>query len=342
MLAARLHKPNSPLDLDEVPVPEIGRNDVLVRVEASGICHSELHTISGLFPPPRFPVTLGHEGAGIAEKAGDAVKDIQAGDRVALYYMATCGRCHYCLIGREHLCDSVGYLGLDFDGTFAEYVSVPSGSIVKLPKKISFEHGAIAGCAVVTSFHATAIGGVKPGSTVAIYGIGGVGFHGVQQAKLFGASKVIAIDIADEKLRLARHVGADEIVNSADEDPVKKIKELTGGEGVDVAFEYIGLRKTIEQSIHSTRKGGVAVMVGMSGSNIEIRQLDFLSKEAQLRTAWGHTREDLKRLLNLIEAGRVDLSKSVTHRFPLREVNQALDVLRKKTGNPVRIVLSRQ
>jgi len=211
---------------------------------------------------------------------------------------------------------------------------------VKLPDTITYEQGAIAGCAVVTSFHATGIGEVKPGSSVAIYGIGGVGFHGIQQARLFGASRVIAVDIADEKLKLAKSAGADEAVNAADEDPVKRIRELTGGKGVDVAFEYIGLKKTIEQSINSIRMGGVVVMVGTSGSIIEIKQVDFLSREAQLRTSWGHTKEDLLRVLNLIETKRLDLSKSITHRFPMREVNHALEMLDRKMGNPVRIVLT--
>ena len=289
MLAVRLHAPHK-LVVDNVPLPSLGPNDVLVKLKAAGVCHSDLHIVNGMIIPPKSPVTMGHEGAGIVEKVGERVTNVKPGDSVALYYMSICGQCYYCMTGKENICDQLLNLGLELEGTWAEYVVMPAPSVIKMPGGIPFDQAALAGCAVVTPFHAMTVGEVKPGDTVAIYGAGGVGIHGVQLARFFGASQIIVVDINPRKLEAAKQVGATDLVNAKLEDPVETIKRLTGGRGVDAAFEFIGLRLTQEQIVRSVKKGGRAVMIGISGVKFEIDANDFLFKGAQLRTTQNHTR----------------------------------------------------
>ncbi|MFI5450313.1 MAG: alcohol dehydrogenase catalytic domain-containing protein, partial [Candidatus Bathyarchaeia archaeon] len=180
MLAARLYQNAKNVVVEDVPVPSIGKNEVLVRLGGIGVCHSDLHFVNGVISAPKYPIILGHEGAGTVEKIGDGVKDVKVGDRVGLFYLSVCGECEYCITGRENLCDKLLNLGVEMEGTWAEFVKVPASSVIKLPDEIPFEQAALAGCAVVTPFHANFEGNVQPGKSVAIIGIGGVGFHGLE------------------------------------------------------------------------------------------------------------------------------------------------------------------
>jgi propanol-preferring alcohol dehydrogenase len=338
MLAARIHAPKK-VSLDDVSVPSVGPNDVLVKLQAMGVCHSDLHIVNGMIVPPKYPTTLGHEGAGIIEKIGERVTNVRVGDAVALYYMSICGQCYYCMTGKENICDQLLNLGLELEGTWAEYLMLPAQSAIKLPAGVPFDQAALAGCAVVTPFHAMTVGEVKPGDSVAVYGAGGVGIHGVQLARFFGASQIIAVDINQRKLEAAKQVGATDLVNAKLEDPVEAIKRLTGGRGVDAAFEFIGLRLTQEQIVKSVKKGGRAVMVGISGVKFEIDANDFLFKGAQLRTTQNHTRDHLIRVLDLISTGRINIAGSISQKYRLSEANIALEALDKQTDNPIRITL---
>jgi len=338
MLAGRIHATGK-VSVDNISLPSVGPGDVLVKIQASGVCHSDVHIINGMLPPPKYPVTLGHEGAGVIERTGQEVTNVKVGDRVALYYMSPCGQCLYCTTGREHICDQLVSLGLELEGTWAEYLAMSAHSMVKIPEGIPYDQAAIAGCAVVTPFHAMNVGQVKPGDTVAVYGAGGVGIHGVQLAKLFGASKIISVDINARKLEAAKQVGATDLVNAKQEDPVEAIKSLTDGRGADVAFEFIGLKLTQEQLVKSVRKGGVAVMVGISGIKFEIDANDFLFKGAQLRTTQNHTRDHLARVLNLMSTGRIDISKSISQKYKLADTLKAVESLENQKESPLRIVL---
>ena len=338
MLAARLHAPKK-LSLDDVPVPSVGPNDVLVKLQAAGVCHSDLHIVNGMLVLPKYPTIMGHEGAGIVAKIGERVTNVKLGDHVALYYMSVCGQCYYCMTGKENICDQLLNLGFELEGTWAEYVVMPAPSVIKMRDEIPFDQAALAGCAVVTPFHAMTVGEVRPGDTVAIYGVGGVGIHGVQLARYFGASRIIVVDINQKKLEAAKQVGATDLVNAKLEDPVEAIKQLTGGRGADSAFEFIGLRLTQEQIVRSVKKGGRAVMIGISGVKFEIDANDFLFKGAQLRATQNHTRDHLIRVLDLISTGRINIAGSVSQKYPLSEASKALEALDKQTDSPIRIVL---
>ncbi len=340
MFAARYHKGAKNVSVDEVPTPSVGKNEVLVKVGGIGVCHSDLHVINGLLIAPNYPITPGHEGAGSVEKLGDGVKDFSKGDKVALFYLSVCGECEYCITGRENLCDKLLNLGYELDGTWAEYVKVPANSLIPLPEGLPLDQAALAGCAVVTPFHAMFEGDVRPGKSVAIIGIGGVGFHGLEWARIFGASPIIAVDINEEKLRRAQAAGADYTVNARNEDAVQAIRRLTGGRGADVLFEFIGNKITMEQAIKSTKKGGRTVMVGITTSNIEYNALDLLNNGQTITVCQNHTREQLKTVLNFMKSGRIDIGKSITARYRLEDAPKAVDALNTQADNPTRIVLT--
>ncbi len=338
MLAARFYEPNKPLKLEQIDVPAFGENDVLVRIKASGICGSEMHVWKGRDTSGITPRTLGHEGAGVIEKIGKNVTTVSPGDRVLVDYDITCGACRYCRSGRENLCLNLQYVGYQKDGTYQEYMAVPARNAIKLPSNVSFEEGAIISCGVVTAFHGTRQADIQIGDHVIIIGLGGVGLHGIQFARMQGAGQIMAVDVLESKLKLAKELGADYVVNPMKEDFVAKAKELWGG--ADVAFEFIGLSKTIKDMIRSLARGGKAVVVGMCFQDVTFNpEGDFRYLEAQIRSSSDHTTEDFRRLLDLVSQKKIDLSKSITHKLKLEEVNRGFEMLDSKQDNPVRIVM---
>ncbi|MFC1869726.1 alcohol dehydrogenase catalytic domain-containing protein [Chloroflexota bacterium] len=340
MKAGRLHRLREPIVVEDVPIPtEIGAREVLVKVKACGICHTDLSLISGALPPPRLPFIPGHEPAGIIEKVGEAVKGLKVGDRVCVNSVISCGRCHYCVSGRWNLCINPSNLGVDWDGGWAEYMKAPAFNCCALPEEIPFEQGAIITDAVATTFHAMKRGEVKVGDIVAIFGVGGLGINAIQMAKAFGATKIIAVDRKEEKRELALAAGADEAVNLESPTLREDIKKLSGGEGVDVAFEFIGLDSTIEKTIESLRRGGKAVIAGVYTGTFKVSAHPLIVKEIEIRGVWTELQQDFPTVVELVRSGRVDLSKSITHRIPLEEVNRGLEILEKRIGNPLRIVI---
>ena len=343
MKAARFHKVDTPLKIEEIPAPKPGQGEVLVRVKATGICGSDLFAYH-FWPPETFglkSLTLGHECAGVVEAVGKNVKDLSEGDRVCMDYVIPCGHCYYCIAGKSNLCENLKCAGFEVDGAFAEYICLLERQFLKLPENIPFDQGAILGCAVVTPYHSLSIAEIAPGDTVVIYGIGGVGIHAVNLAAgVFRAGRVIAVDVAEYKLKLAIELGADETINAAEEDPVETIKKLTGGRGADVALVFVPeAPKVIEQSLKSVGKGGKAVIVGKCRENIQIDTSSFLENELQLRSSVEHLQGEMLRVIELAKEKKIDLSKSITHRISLDEVNKGLEILEKKIGNPVRVVI---
>ena len=310
-------------------MPPVGAKDVLVRVKAAGICRSDVHYRAGVSPVYPLPLTLGHEVAGVVEEVGAEVRNVKVGDRVCLHYLVTCGDCRYCALGSEQFCTSGSMIGKYQDGGYAEYIVVPSRNAVPLPDDIPFEQGAIMMCSSATSFHALNKAGVKPGESVAVFGVGGLGISAVQLARAFGALDVYAVDINADKLRLAEGYGAIP-VNAGTADPVAEIRLLTGGQGVDVALELVGLRQTIEQAVHSLGVFGRAVLVGITDQPFELNSYqDVILKEAQIIGCSDHLLQELPLLVELVRRGALDLSSVVTRTVPLdaEAINAALDDL---------------
>jgi propanol-preferring alcohol dehydrogenase len=339
--AIRLIKPGQPVQMQEVPVPQVGPKDVLVRVRAAGICHSDVHYRAGVSPVHPLPLTLGHEVAGVVERVGAEVATLRVGDRVCLHYLVTCGDCLYCRLGNEQFCGLGEMIGKHRDGGYAEFISVPARSAFRLPDEISFERGAIMMCSSATSFHALRKGRLQPGETVAVFGVGGLGISAVQLAKAFGALDVVAVDINSTKLKMAESFGAI-TVNAGDTDPVSEIQRLTAGEGVDVALELIGLPLTIQQAVKSLAVFGRAVVVGITDQPIEIETYqDILGKESELIGASDHLASELPILIELARRGVLDLSRVVTRTLPLdaEAINEAMDRL-ESFGDEVRVVIT--
>jgi 2-desacetyl-2-hydroxyethyl bacteriochlorophyllide A dehydrogenase len=340
VLAARYYEPRKPLKLEQVELPKVQDDDVLVRIKAAGVCHSDLHTINGLFPPAKPPpITLGHEMSGIVEEKGKNVKKVEIGDRVGADYVLSCGTCSYCVAGKDNLCDNFKVMAVNTDGAWTEKIVVPQRHIHRLPHNVGFPEGAIMNCAVMTSYHAMKLAQVSAGDTVLVYGLGGVGINAIQWAKVFGATEIIGVDLEEGKLDLAKRTGATITVNPKDGDPVQRVRELTGG-GVDVGFEVIGLVDTVRKMIGCVKKGGKAVMVGMCFDNVPISPVnDVMTPEIKLMSPQDHLKAEIPQVLKLIENGRFDLSHSVSHRLPLKEVNEGVRILNERIGNPVRVVL---
>jgi len=262
MQAVRLVEQGKPLVQMELDLPEPGAGDLLVKVRAAGICHSDAHYRDGTVTLKSLPVTPGHEVAGVVERYGKAVKGFREGDRVCLHYMATCGFCPHCRRGSEQFCESGQMIGNHRDGGYAEYILIPARSVFPLPDEIPFEQGAIMMCSSATSLHALRKARLVSGETVAIFGAGGLGTSAIQLARCLGAMEVYAVDIRESKLTAAQSYGAIP-VNASVADPVEEIKRLTGGRGVDVALELVGLPQTMEQAFRCL---AVLPLPGRSGA----------------------------------------------------------------------------
>ena len=342
MKAARFYKVGEPLKIDFIPVPRLGSEDVLVDVKACGICGSDIHIVyEGVTPTAYTPITLGHEPSGVIEKVGSEVTDWKTGDRVTVNPFLTCGKCINCLSGNSQICLSRRVIGIHAEGGLAEFLKVPAKNLVRLPQPIPFDQGAIIADAVATPFHAiTKRGNLQAGEKVAVFGCGGLGIHGVQIARICGASLVIAIDTIDQTLDRGRKVGADVIVNPRRENSVQKIREITGGMGVDLALEFIGHRETIEQAIGCVRTGGRAVIVGLGPENIVLPPpTAFVRTELSFLGSYGSTNLEIQNVVDLLAIGKLDLSGSITERLSLEETNKGLEHLYQKIGNPIRIVV---
>lgn len=340
MKAVRLLRPGQRLEAREIPVPRPGARDLLVRVKAAGICHSDTHYRAGrsrVFP---LPLTLGHEVAGVVEQAGTEVTRFKPGDRVCLHYLATCGECHYCHAGTEQFCAAGAMIGKYRDGGFAEFICVPARSAFPLPEEIPFEQGAVMMCSSATSLHALHKGRLKPGESVAVFGVGGLGASAVQLARAFGAREIYAVDIRPGKLELARRLGA-VAIDAANTDPVNEIKRQTGGRGVDVALELIGLPLTMGQAVKSLAIQGRALLVGITDQTFELAPYaDVLNKEAQIIGVSDHLARELPLLIEWARQGKLNLSQVVTQTVPLdaRAINKVLDRL-EKFGEDIRVVI---
>ena len=333
--AVRMVAVGKPLEAFDIPVPRIGEKDVLVRVKAAGICHSDVHYRAGTSPVRPLPMTLGHEVAGVVEKAGAGVTTgVKPGDRVVLHYNITCGDCYFCSTGNEQFCPTGLMLGHFTDGGYAEYVAVPARNALPLPAEIPFEQGATLMCASATSFHALRKARLRAGERAAVFGIGGLGLSAVQLARAFGALEVFAVDRRPEKLELAARYGAIPI-NATQTDPVEEIKRLTAGRGADVALEVIGRASTMQQALRCLGPMGRAVIVGIGKEPLSVDSYrELLGNEAELIGSNDRLLQELPQLLEMARKGVLDTSRVVTRTIPLEPgaINAALDALEKYEG----------
>jgi len=346
MKAAVCREFGKPLSIEDVDVDPPRTGEVMVRTKACAICHSDVHCVRGDWTYD-LPLVAGHEAAGVVTSVGDGVRDLQVGDRVLATLMRSCGNCYQCRRGKSNLCETKFALDRETrlkspDGTpifqaiktgaFAEYVVVDQSQLVRLPESLSFDVACLLACGVITGVGAVVnTARVEAGSTVAVIGGGGVGLNVIQGAVLSGASEIIAVDLKEEKLAVCRDFGATRTIDGSQFDPLKKVMEITGGLGLDYAFVAVGSSKAATQASLMLRPGGTAVIVGMpANDDVNVTfNAHGLSMDRTIRgSLMGSTRlaTDVPRLINLYLNGRLKLDELISNRFPLEEINTALDM----------------
>lgn len=340
MLSARLVEPGKPLAIEELADPQPAAGEVLVRVEACGVCASDLHFWHGHVPTPKLPITLGHEVAGVVEAVGEGVaEEWGPGARVAVHPAAPCGDCELCRAGRESICRRMSGLGMHRDGGFAELVTAPARSLVKVPDEVPLEQAAVATDAVATAFHALCCrGGLRSGEPVAVFGCGGLGTHALLLARVMGAGRITAVDKRPAVLERAPSFGATAVVDATKSEAGREIRSQGG---VDLAVDFVGSPETVGQAMQSLRRGGRCVAVGIGAKPLQLASAAVLAAgEYELRGCYGSEKRDLERVLELAALGALDLSRSVSATYPLASANDALAELEAKKSDPIRLVLS--
>jgi propanol-preferring alcohol dehydrogenase len=336
MRAARIHE-DLTLRLDQIDDPTPGQGEVLVRIHAAGVCGTDLHILDGMIKPDPYPMTLGHEAAGVVEATGAGVS-LQPGTTVAIYNKIFCGRCEQCLRGRTNICDNEPeQLGFNRDGGDAEYAVIPEQNAVPVPDGVDLASASVLTCAGMTAIHATRLSGLRLGDTAVVNGIGGVGILVLQAAAHAGA-RVIAVADSEEKIQLAKDHGASDGVlvdtPASYETVAERIRGLTDGRGTDVFFELVGTTQTMNAGIRSLAKGGRFVSTGYTDQQIEIHPIEFILPETSLVSTVAATRLDLQDALSLCAAGALTVPIAAT--YPIEGIDDALAALRQ------RAVLGRQ
>ncbi|HVN90472.1 MAG TPA: Zn-dependent alcohol dehydrogenase [Candidatus Binataceae bacterium] len=359
MKAAILREINQPLTIEEVDIDKPQAHEVLVRTVASGVCHSDLHVVHGSLPA-RPPAILGHEPAGIIEAVGDAVTSVKPGDHVIACTSIYCGSCTQCRLGRPHLCTNradcqrprdsqprLAQKGIRVTqfadlGSFAEQMLLHERAVLKIADDIPLDRAALLGCAVTTGVGAALnTAQVAPGSSVAVFGCGGVGISIIQGARIAGARQIIAVDIRDNKLETAKHFGATHTINGNAGDTVRAIKKLSDG-GVDFSFDAIGNAKVIEQCIYCLSPRGLATLVGAipPGQKIEFDPNHLFIEKRLQGSYMGSNRFhlDMPKYLDLYRQGRLNLDDMISRRAPLSDINDAFRAM--EAGEVTRTVLT--
>ena len=321
MYAAVVHEFGEPLAIEEVPIPKAGPGEIIVRIEASGLCHTDIHAAHGDWPvKPSLPFIPGHEGVGIVEQVGLGVTEVALGDRVAVPWLGyACGTCEYCVSGWETLCLEQKNMGYSLDGGFADYVKAYGRYVVKVPLGVDPIDAAPLTCAGVTTYKAVKVAGTRPTDLVAVFGVGGLGHLAIQYAAIAGG-RVIAVDLFDEKLELAKELGAEFTVNAADEDPIEAIKRLGGA---DQAIALAVSPKAFEQAYGSLKRGGTLVFVALPADNyVQLPIFETVLNGITIVGSIVGTRADLREVFELHAAGKTHVIRETR---PLTTVNESID-----------------
>ena len=359
MKAAIFHGPHQPLTIEQVDIDDPQDHEVLMRTAATGVCHSDLHFVDGLYPHPA-PAILGHEAAGVVEKVGRAVTYLKAGDHVISCPSVFCGYCEDCMSGHPNRCSNrqatqrakTDKPRLSQGGkpvrqfadlsTYAEKMLVHENALVKITNEMPLDRAALIGCGVTTGVGAVLnTAKIEPGSTVAVFGCGGVGISAIQGARLAGARKIIAVDQFENKLAMAKRFGATDTVDASNTDAVEAIKAMTGGAGVDYSFEAVGVKKLAEQCFDCIKPGGTATIIGMIpvGQKVELDGPKFLTERKIQGTMMGGNRFriDMPRYIDYYLQKRLNLDEMISKRARIEDVNEAFRAM--KAGEVARTVL---
>src|SRR6266550_3362186 len=363
--AAVLPAVGQPLEIrDDITVEAPHAGEVKVRMAASGVCHSDLSCQNGTLMTP-VPVVLGHEGAGVVEEVGPGVTTVAPGDHVVISWVPECGQCYFCEHGQGFLCETSGItlaagglldgstrftsqgaplFQMASSGTFSEVSIVPETGVVKVPADLDLHVAALIGCGVLTGVGAAMnTASIREGDTVAVLGCGGVGLNVIQGARIKGAGEIIAVDMNETKLALAKQFGATTTINASQGNPVAQVMEMTEQRGVDVSFEVIGLGATIDQAIQMARRGGQAILVGVPSMDVMVTLPAFFGivlSEKTIKGCWygsSNVQKDVPKLIELYKKGDLKLDELISRTITVEQVNEAFDAM--KTGEVARSVI---
>jgi len=357
MKAAICYKYGEALVIEDVNLDPPKQNEVKVRIVVASICHSDIHIIRGE-RTGSVPVLAGHEASGIVENVGPNVTLVRVGDRVVVSLLRSCGYCYYCSSGAPHKCEAHWLLddenrvntkngepirlGLR-TGAFAEYVIVHESQLVKIPNDIPFDHAAVLACGVITGYGAVVnTANVKPGESVVVIGTGGVGLNSIQAASISGASPIIAVDILDNKLQAAKQFGATHTINTANQDTVKIVGELTLGHGVDYVFVGVGSTSAVSQALKLVRKRGSVIIAGIpkTGETMPLIVDELVGRELRvIGSSMGGTRlrTDIPKLIDLYKHGWIKLEELIQNKYPIEQINEAIKDM--ENGNAIKNVI---
>jgi D-arabinose 1-dehydrogenase-like Zn-dependent alcohol dehydrogenase len=341
MRAERFYADSKTVAIETIPIPEPGPGEVLVKVGFCGICHSDLSLINGTFPAQRPVVTQGHEASGTIAQLGPGVTGWTEGDRVIVAAGRPCMTCPNCRRGDVANCLRIQLMAFAYDGAWAEYTIAQAVGLTRVPDNVPLEQAAILADAVSTPFGAVVrTGRVGIGESVGVWGVGGVGTHIVQLARLVGAVPIIAVDIKPEVLDRAVELGADHAVDAGDPGLRDKIAEMTGGRMLDVAFDAVGLKSTFEQALDLVGVGGRMVAVGMSDQSPTVGPTAMFGlTQKQVLGHLGYQNVDIETLATLVSRGRLDLSRSISDIVTLEDVKVGIEKLERQEGTPIRILV---
>lgn len=343
MRAIRLEEAGRDPALNEVPIPTPGPGEVRIAMRACGICGSDVHIVEGSTVSAFLPITLGHEPAGVVDALGADVEDVQPGQRVAVNPMQRCDTCPPCRRGVPNLCCDFRVLGLHVDGAHADHFLIPATNLVPLPDAIDFATGAIVTDAVATPYRAIRQSGLRRGDTAVVHGLGGLGIHAViLLSQVFGV-EVIGVDTQDAALERGTRFGASDVVDAREGHAGRRVVALTDG-GADAAFDFVGSPSVVDQALRSLRPGGRCVVVGVIPErlHLSLRQESLVARELGLVGSFGYLQSDLVELFDLVATGRLTLSDTITHRYPLVDYQEGLDALRDRSRGAIRVVITNE
>jgi 2-desacetyl-2-hydroxyethyl bacteriochlorophyllide A dehydrogenase len=328
MRALVLEEFGGPFTLKDVAIPQIGPHEALVRVRNVGVCGTDVKIRAGRMGLNVLPLIMGHEVAGEVAEVGRELREVAPGDRVTVNFYVTCGRCQFCREGRDTLCQEVRQHGFSLDGGFADYVKTSGVNLCKVPAHVPLERACILADAVATSYHAvTKRAQVRPGKTVALVGVGGVGLHALQMAKLAGGW-VVAVDVNEARLNLARKFGADAVVDARQGPFDQVVRQLTGGQGVDIVLEFVANAQTLPSSYHSLKRAGRLVFVGYTPElPMSVMPHELVRNEWEIMGSRATTKQELQETMDLVAQGRIQ--PIVDRVFPLEDVELAFEALQQ-------------